>query len=649
MWSAERRRRTLHVFRAFSPYAWRHRGLLAGALLCVLGSTLTRIAQPWPLKVLFDSVLIPAGSTFADGAGGPAPSPFPLRTILGLCGAILGIGVVAGLFYYGERVLAAAAGQSIATSLRRRLFGHLLTLPLEAHRRARRGESANLLGRDIQNLKELLVNVILNVSGAIAQIVTMIIVMLFLNAKLSLICIAILPLVAITTVRISVTMKEVSRKQREQEGELVSSAQEVLDAIPVVKLFGREGFERRRFARTNRSSLRAGLRIKRLEAKLTRRVEILLALGGCVFVGVGVREVWSRNLTPGDLLIFSFYLRAFQKPLRQLAQNTSAVSRATVCGERILAALEIPGEDLGLDAGDGDAERDDIPGDEPSGREPPARVAAGANARAFSLPTTLRGRVRFEAVSFQYTNGSNVLRDVHFDIPAGSRVAIVGPSGAGKSTILALLSRLVTPQSGRILIDDYDIKELPLHWVRKHVTAVFQETYLFYGTIAENLRYGAPDATDAELRAASERAQAWAFIHRREGGLAALLGDKGSMISGGERQRLAIARAILREAPIVLLDEPTTGLDEVSARQALLGLHALAKERTTFWSTHDLDQVRDADFTLVVGNGTAVLHGGPPRPNEVPSPAGEARDGQPIAITNAQAIDFSRRSARPAV
>lgn len=573
----ERWHGALRVFLVFRPYAWRHRGKLLGAILCVMGGIAVRIAQPWPLKYLFDSVLIPMGGQDAIA--------FPVKTVLLICGAILGLGMASSFLMYGELVLSASAGQRIATSLRRRLFGHLLTLPLGYHRWSERGETVNLLARDIQNLKELLVNVIMTVSAAVIHVTALLAIMFAINARLAVVATAVLPIVMLSAFRVTRVMRKVNRDQRAREGQLMSSAQEVLRAIPAVKIFGQEAFERRRFAGLNRSSLRAGLRLKRLEAALNRRVELFLAIGACLFIWIGVREVLAGRLTAGELLVFAAYLKGTQKPLRRLSRTSTRIAKAVVCGERIQAVLDVPGEST----------------DETDTSLLPA-------------PT---GAIRFEQVGFDYENGHTVLRDASFEVPAGSTVAVVGASGAGKSTLLALIARLYDPSSGTIYLDGMDSQTLPLSWVRRHVSAVFQEPYLFRGAIGDNLRYGRPDADERTLVDAVARARADTFVDRMPDRLNALVGDEAMTLSGGERQRLAIARALLRDAPIVLLDEPTAALDERSRDHVVAGLKALTAGRTCFWSTHDYDQVADVDYTLYVGAARTELRVGPPQQTTV--------------------------------
>ncbi len=587
LWRREQLSRAWHVIRTFAPYAKRHRALALGAFASIVAGAGIRVLQPLPLKYLFDDVLIPSADTIARSE----PVAFPARTIALICVAILAAGVAAGFAFYGERVLAARAGQAIVSSIRRSLFGHVLRLPLSDFRTLKRGEILNLLGRDVEHLRELLVNVILDVAGSVVHVVTMLTIMFLLNPRLSLVALAILPLVGLASVEVSFTMRDVARKQRRRESLLLSSAQNVLDAMPIVKIFGRERSERRRFARDNRATRRAGVKLKRLEAALVRRVEVLLALATCVFIFVGVREVWLGELSAGGLLLFASYLKSFQKPIRRLTRSAAKLSRATTCGERVAEAFARPIE---LDTEGPEVEE---------------------------CARSLSGEVTFEDVSLRYPDGTVALRDVSFHVPAGSVVALIGPSGAGKSTLVSLITRLIDPTSGIVRYDGQDGTRIPRGVVRRHVTAVFQESYLFDGTIAENLRYGREDADDADLREHAVRANAWSFVEARGDVLEAPVGDFGRQFSGGERQRLTVARALLRNAPIVLLDEPTRGLDDVSAAAVRRALVDYGRGRTVFWATHDPEEVSHADLTLVVTEGRARLHRGAPQAalGEVPA------------------------------
>jgi len=599
--STDRLRRAGRVVGTFRPYASRHRWPLIGALLCVFGGALVRIARPWPFKFLFDDVLIPIVPSL--GSDAPLP-PFPSTTVAAVIGGLATIAILSSLTFYGERVWGAMAGQRMAASLRRTLFGHLLRLPMSWHRSSRPGETLNLLGRDIDHIRELLVNVVLDVTSAVVQLTAMAVVMALLDWQLTLAVLAVTPLVAILTTMQTSRMRVVTRKQRAKESALLSSASEVIGALPAVKIFGQETFERRRFARDNRRSLRAGVQVKRMEAGLNRRVELLLAIALGVFVWLGVHAVWRGALTVGELLVFSSYLRGFQKPIQRLTRNAARVARATVCGERVQDVLDVPRE-----PGQGSTMVESVePAGAVTGGERSAPDAGGDRESGGIRPD---GTIQLEAVTLAHGD-LEILTDVTVHLPHGALVAIVGPSGAGKSSLLALVAGLLEPSRGSVRVGEglcppSTGSTAPEHR-RAAVTAVFQDSHLFYGTLSENLRYGGQEATDEELRRGLVEAGLDAPIWRSPDVLTRRIGDRGGTLSGGERRRVAIARALLRPAPIVILDEPTTGLDAATAREVTRTLVTATRGRTVLWATHHPDPGVPFDVTLDVRDGLVTAH-----------------------------------------
>jgi ABC-type multidrug transport system fused ATPase/permease subunit len=345
-----------------------------------------------------------------------------------------------------------------------------------------------------------------------------------------------------------------------------------------VQAFGRERYEEERFETETGQTLEESVRTARMEASATRIVEIITAIGTWAVILVGSLQVLEGRMTPGDILIFVSYVTNLYKPIRGLAKLSFKASKAMVSAERIAEILEI----------------------EPEIQDDAQAVDASG----------LKGEIVFEDVSFDYGNGKSVLNKVSFAISPGQTVALVGPSGTGKSTIANLLLRFYDPKQGRILIDGTDIREYTLASLREQIAVVLQESVLFCTTIKENIAYGKLDATAEEIIAATEAANAHDFILELEHGYDTVIGERGDTLSGGQRQRIAIARALIRNAPILILDEPMRGLDvesEVTVREALKRLMA---GKTCLLITHDLQAVAQADLVLLLDEGRIVERGG---------------------------------------
>ena len=569
----KRIKRALHLFRR--PLR-ENAGTMLAALSCGIGVALMELARPWPIKAIFDGLLIPQAG---DGEGWLAAlGNLPTATaVLIVCAAVLVIAVLWGLLSYGQTYLTARAGQSLVFSLRRRTFTHLQGLSLTYHRSQRRGDLLMRLTGDINVLRDLLVNSMLRGVSAILLLVMMTIVLLLIDWHLSLIVLAILPLLALTTLRFSIKVREATRRQRQSEGRVGALAQEALSGISYLQASGTQQHVDERFARINRSSQKAGLRTTRLEAAQARIVEVLLACGTAAVLGYGVHRVLGGHITPGDLLIFMAYVQSALRPMRHLARTMTRASKAVVCAERLIEVLEAV---------------------------PAVQDAPGAKSAR-----SLRGHVQFRKVSFSYEDQTPALRNVSFDIGPGETLAIVGPSGSGKSTLLALLMRLYEPSSGRISVDGRNITRFRVQSLREQISVVLQETVLFGSTVRENIGWGRPDASPEEIEEAARKAGADKFISALSRGYDTPLAEAGASLSGGQRQRLAIARAFLRDAPILVLDEPTFGLDAAAEARVADTVARLARGRTTFLVAHRLKLVAGASRIIVLHKGKVAESG----------------------------------------
>jgi subfamily B ATP-binding cassette protein MsbA len=372
-------------------------------------------------------------------------------------------------------------------------------------------------------------------------------------------------------------IKKASRAVRKKEGEIVSTIQEVLTSIRVVKAFAREEYEQHRLEEESLESVEIALRARGLKAKLSPLVEIIVAVGTSMVLWFGARMVLGGTLSAGTLILFIFYLGKMYKPMQDLSKMTDSYSKAAVGYERIREIL------------DTNHEVQDLRG----AREAPP----------------FRGRIDFEGVSFGYEPGSPILQDVSFHIEPGQTAALVGPTGAGKTTIISLIPRFYDLESGSVKIDGRDVRWFTQKSLRQQMSFVLQETILFHAPIWYNIAYGKPGASRAEILRAAEMANAHEFIEKMPDGYDTLVGERGVTLSGGQRQRIAIARAVIRSTPILILDEPSSGLDAGSEKLVFEALDRLMEGKTTIVIAHRLSTIQRADVILVVENGTIVERG----------------------------------------
>jgi len=559
--------------RRFWPQIRPHRALLAGSALAIVLEALMRLVEPWPLKFVLDQVLAEQGG--ARGALGGLSD----GELLALCAAavVLAAGLRA-LFAYLSQVGLALAGNRVLTEVRGMLFAHVQRLSLRFHTGARGGDLLVRLTGDVGRLQEVAVTAALPLVANALTLVGMVAVMLVLDWQLALVALAVFPFCSPALLRRGGRIRAVSRRQREREGQLAASAAEAIGAIKVVQALSLEERVEREFAARNAASLTEGVEAKRLAAGLERRVDLLVGIGTAAVLYVGARRVQAGAITPGDLVVFLLYLKAAFKPMRDLAKFTGRLARAAASGERILSLLD---------------------------EEPDVRDRPGARPAP-----PLRGHVRLRDVRLRYQEGAPPALDgVSLDVPAGSRVVLVGPSGSGKSSLLALLPRLYDVDAGVVEVDGHDVRDLRLATLRAQIAVVLQESVLFAASVRDNIAYGAPGATDEEVEQAARLAGAHEFVVRLPQGYDTVLAERGASLSGGQRQRLAIARAGVRRAPIVLLDEPTAGLDEHSERVVREALDRLCAGRTSFLVAHGLEAAVDADLVVHLEHGRVVEAG----------------------------------------
>jgi ATP-binding cassette subfamily B protein len=560
---------------AFWPYIRKQRLLIAGSMLTLLAGIGLRLLEPWPLKFVFDRVIAldrssTSGVAFFD----------KLDTMTLLLASAIGVVVITGLravadYFY--TVGFALSSNRVLSDVRNDVYCHLQRLSLSFHNKARSGDLIVRVIGDVGMLKDATVTAALPLVANSLVLAGMVGVMFWLHWQLALLVLVTAPLFWLSTVRVGRRVREVSRVQRQREGAMAATAAESIGAIKIVQALSLERWFAADFSSANRRSLKEGVKASRLVARLERTVDVLIAVATALVLWYGARLVLSQSLTPGDLLVFLAYLKTAFRPVRDLAKYTGRLAKATAAGERVLDLLERR------------PDVHDLPGAVPA---PP-----------------LDGGVRFDNVTFAYEPGRRVLKEVDFEVQPGQHVALVGPSGIGKSTLVSLILRLYDPVKGRVLIDGRDVRQYTLGSLRSQISVVLQDSVLFAASVWNNIAHGAADATREEIEAAARLANAHGFIETLPQGYDTVLGERGVTLSHGERQRLALARAAVRKAPILILDEPTTGLDEENERAVVEALERLADGRTTFLITHDLTLASRADLILYLEGGRLLERG----------------------------------------
>jgi ATP-binding cassette, subfamily B, bacterial len=565
------------ILRRFTNQIRKQRSLIVISFLALLAETVLRVLEPLPLKFIFDAVLLrdnqkyTSGFPWMDGL-----SPMVLLTVLTV--GLVGIAALRGAMAYTSTAGMAIAASRIMTEVRSDLYSHLQRLSLSYHNKAKTGDLIARVTQDITRLREVTVIAILPLTTNALTLVGMIIVMFWLNVELALIAIAIFPLFVFSTTRITRRIREVSRVQRQREGAMAATAAEAIGAIKVVQALSLQDTLESSFSDYNRQSLKEDAKAQKLSAGMERTVEILVAIATSLVLWRGVQLAIQGTITAGDLIVFINYLKTAFKPMRMLAKYTGQIAKATASGDRIVDVLDT--------------------------------IPDVRDSRGVITAPQFRGMVQFENVSFTYTpDEKGTLRNVNFKVEPGQQVALVGASGGGKSTLISLLMRFYDPSEGKILIDGHDLREYSIDSLRGQMSIVLQESILFSTTIRENIAYGSLEATEADIEAAARLANAHEFIIDLPQGYDTVLGERGATLSGGQRQRIAIARAAIRQAPIIILDEPTTGLDNHSEFIVNQALARLTHGRTTFVVSHNLHAVEHLDQIFYIENGEILERG----------------------------------------
>jgi ATP-binding cassette subfamily B protein len=563
------------ILRNFSPYIQQHKLLITASFFALLVETGLRLLEPWPLKYVFDYILLPAHNNSPTITHIFGLSPILLLTFLAL--GSVGITALGSIASYLSTYGMSLAVVQILSEVRSHVFNHLQHLSLSFHQQSKSGDLITRVTADIEKMRIVTIKTTLPLFTNIVSLVGMTAIMFWINWELALVAAAIFPVLFIVSSSMISRIRKFAKKHRNSEGVLAATTGETIGAIKIVQVLSLQKMLHNTFSQQNQKSLDEAIESLRLSAALERAVQILMAIIVAVVLWRGSHVVLHKELTPGELLVFMTYLKNAFEPMRKLSNQVGQIAKATASGERVIELLEYEPQVC------------DLPN--------------ATKAHPFF------GTVRFENVSFGYDSGNEILKDINFVAQPGQQVAVVGSSGSGKSTLLSLILRLYDPDSGRILIDAQDIREYKLESLRQQISVVLQDSVLFAATVRENIAYGKIGATDKEVEIAAKLANAHEFIINLPQGYDTVLSERGGTLSGGQRQRIAIARAAIRQAPIVILDEPTTGLDKKSERAVNEALQHLTQGRTTFIISHDLPAVKHADMILYVEAGTIIEQG----------------------------------------
>lgn len=555
-----------------------YRTRVAGiAALALLEIGLAALA-PWPLKAVVDNVLggraLPVwlDAVLRPIVGG---STTTLLVVIVLTGLVLQIGHEVARMFLTQ--LEVDTGQRIVYTLRERLLAHMQALPLRHHLLGRTADSVYRLDADAYCVNDLVIGGVFPLTMAVLTLVVMFGILVRVDLALGLLSLAVVPFLYLSLRHYSRTMTDRAEQVKARESSLIERAYEILSSIAAIKSFARERHEQARFVDAGAETLHARLRLTWQESLFSVCVTAITLAGTALVLTVGGLHVLQGRLTVGSLLVVIAYLAAVYNPLSSIAHTTGALQSAVVSAGRVRDILALAPEPL--DAPDAiDASR-------------------------------IIGNVRFDDVTFAYDEDRVVLRNVTFDAKQGELVALVGLTGAGKTTLVSLIPRFFTPTRGRVLIDGVDVSRYALRSLRERIALVPQEAVLFGGTIGDNIRYGRLGASDADVEAAARAALVHDFVSKLPHGYDTPVAEAGATLSGGERQRLGIARAILKDAPILILDEPTSALDAISEEAVFSALRRLRHGRTTLVIAHRLSTIRDADRILVLHEGRLASQG----------------------------------------
>jgi ATP-binding cassette subfamily B protein len=556
-------RRVLRYYRPFLGQT------IFGLLLSLIGICLN-LLKPWPFKIIVDDFL----------RAGPAMSGNWRVWIPLLCLALVAIQLLWGIINWVTNYLFVKIGLQALLKLRTDLYSYLQSLSLKYHDARRSSDSSFRVAYDSQSIQTIYNKGFTNVFSSIVTLIGTFVIMLQLDWKLTFVSLAIVPLIVGAIYLFAHRIRRESTSIQEQESAMLAQAQEGLSSIRMVHAFGREEFEVRQFHQQARQSLQANLRLTLTNVNSALVISTLMVIGTAAMYYIGALHVLAGTLTLGSLLVFSAYLLMLYQPLESLTYTAWAMEGATAGAKRCFEVLD---------------RQDDV-------IDSPGAIAI----------SSAKGAIVFKSVTFGYAEDRTVVRDIDLRIDPNQIVGLVGGTGAGKSTLLGLVPRFYDPTTGSITLDGHDLRQITKKSLRAQIAIVLQDTLLFSTTVRENIAYGRPDATEEEIIEAARRAQADDFIQQLPNGYASPVGERGGHLSVGQRQRIGIARAFLKNAPILLLDEPTSALDPVTESAIMETIKELMRGRTTLIATHRLAAIHDVDQIVVLEGGRIVEKGGGP-------------------------------------
>jgi ABC-type multidrug transport system fused ATPase/permease subunit len=555
-----------------------YRGWLVIILMAMMVETAASLAGPWPLKIVLDHAIgrHPAPEWMVRLLGPALVANGPALAATAALGMVL-LAALEGLASYVDNYYTESVGQWVANDLRMRVYAHLERLSFNYYDTHQTGLLLSTMTDDVSTVQDFVSSSTLSILVDLMTIVGMLGLMFWLNWDFTLVIVAITPFLLLFVARFRSAVKRATREVRRRESDIVAVLQAGLESMRTVQAFGGQDIEAARLSAASRATVRAALTARRVKSLLSPAVGVIVSLCTAMILWRGARLILAGTMTVGSLTVFLAYLAKFFKPVQNLAKMTNAVAQTGVGLERIRSILDIDMRIL----------------ERPDARE----------------PEPFKGAIDFEHVAFSYTPEVPVLKDVDFSIAPGQFVGVVGVTGSGKSTIVSLIPRFYDQTGGRILIDGTDIRDYTLQGIRRQIGFVLQDTVLFRGTVRENIAYGQPHATEGQIIAAAKLANADEFIVKMAHGYDTPISERGITLSGGQRQRIGIARALLRNAPILILDEPTAALDTESEKVVMEGLDRLMRGRTVITITHRLNTIRDADQIIVLHEGIVAERG----------------------------------------
>jgi ABC-type multidrug transport system fused ATPase/permease subunit len=555
-----------------------YRRSLAIILAAMVVQSTATLAAPWPLKIVLDNVIL-----------GRKLNPWMARWLNPLLAhghrehlamtaafAVVVIAVLNALASYLANYYTESVGQWVANDLRMRTYHHLQYLSLRYYDTHQSGVLLSTITADVLTIQNFASSATLGIVVDMITILGMLVIMFCMNWDFTLIAVAVTPLMLLLASRFKKAVKKSTHEVRKQQSNIVAVVQQDLESIRVVTAFGRQELEQEALQAVSHATVAAALKARQVKALLSPLVSILVAFCVGFVLWRGSLLILAGWMTAGELTVFLSYLASFFKPVKDLASMNNSIAQTAVAVERIRTILDA----------------DAILPEKQNAQEKP-----------------IRGEIVFDHVAFAYDESCPVLRDVSFTVNPGQMIGVVGPTGGGKSTIMSLIPRFYDPSAGKVLVDGIDVRDYRLQVLRNQIGYVLQETVLFRGSVRDNIAYGRAGATEEEIVEAAKLANADEFISRMPNGYQTFVGDRGDTLSGGQRQRIGIARAIIRNNPILILDEPTAALDTESERLVIEALERLMKGRTVLTIAHRLSTIRDADKIIVLKGGVVAEQG----------------------------------------